>query len=33
MDEGLIVEEGLAKDLVDKPKHERLKAFLNKLET
>ena len=33
MDEGLIVEEGLAKDLVDKPQHERLKAFLNKLET
>jgi len=32
MDEGLIVEEGSAKDLVDKPQHERLKAFLNKLE-
>jgi len=33
MDEGLIVEEGAAKDLVDRPQHERLKAFLNKLET
>jgi len=33
MDEGLIVEEGFAKDLVDNPQHERLKAFLNKLET
>jgi len=33
MDEGLIVEEGSAKDLVDNPQHGRLKAFLNKLET
>jgi len=33
MDEGLIVEQGRAKDLVDNPQHERLKTFLNKLET
>jgi len=33
MDEGRIIEQGSAKDLVDNPQHERLKAFLNKLET
>ncbi|MCL2807728.1 MAG: amino acid ABC transporter ATP-binding protein [Coriobacteriia bacterium] len=33
MDEGYIVEQGSAKTLVDNPQHERLKAFLNKLET
>ncbi len=32
MDGGVIVEEGPAKELVDNPQHERLKAFLNKLE-
>lgn len=32
MDGGVIVEEGPARDLVDNPQHERLKAFLNKLE-
>ena len=32
MDDGFIVEEGLAAELVDNPQHDRLKAFLNKLE-
>jgi len=31
MDEGLIVEEGPARDLIDNPQHERTKAFLTKL--
>lgn len=33
MDDGVIVEQGRAEELVDNPRHERLKAFLNKLET
>ncbi|MDR1088125.1 MAG: amino acid ABC transporter ATP-binding protein [Coriobacteriales bacterium] len=33
MDSGVIVEEGPAEQLVDHPRHERLRAFLNKLET
>ena len=32
MDAGQIIEQGLAKDVVDNPANERLKAFLNKLE-
>jgi len=32
MDGGTIVEEGLAAQVVDNPRHERLRAFLNKLE-
>lgn len=32
MDGGVIVEEGLANELVDNPQHERLRAFLNKFE-
>lgn len=29
--EGTIVEEGPAKDIIDRPKHERLRAFLNQI--
>ena len=32
MDDGLIIEEGPAAELVDNPRHARLRAFLNKLE-
>lgn len=32
MDEGVIVEEGAPKDVIDNPKNERTKAFLQKLE-
>ena len=31
MDEGVVVEEGPARDLLDKPKHERTKSFLSKV--
>ncbi|MDR0489573.1 MAG: amino acid ABC transporter ATP-binding protein [Propionibacteriaceae bacterium] len=33
MNDGLIIEEGPARDLVETPQSDRLKAFLNKLET
>ncbi|MDR2036246.1 MAG: amino acid ABC transporter ATP-binding protein [Coriobacteriales bacterium] len=33
MDGGVIIEQGSAKELVDHPRHERLRAFLNKLDT
>ena len=32
MDEGVIVEEGPAEEVINNPKHERTKAFLNKFE-
>ncbi len=32
MDGGVIIEQGPAAELVDRPQHDRLKAFLNKLE-
>lgn len=31
MDDGIIVEEGKAKDVIDNPKHERTKEFLSKV--
>jgi len=31
MDEGKIIEQGTAKDIFEKPKHEKLKAFLSKI--